>query len=226
MNRLLLRLYPSAWRRRYETEIGAVLLERPPSLRDRIDLIRGAVDAWLHPQVVAPTEAPEAIEPIFRPAGLVLAAVVSGTLFVASAAAFLGTPVNSTLGYKDSMLPAALLVLAMIVSGVCALGIATAIGRTRRLAGAILGFALVTMLPWPILIVGFLGYCVAAVGFGAWLVLVAERRVGAALVVAAVLLTSFNTEDERALFLLPIGAIWIALAAIIAASPARMTASA
>lgn len=45
----LLRLYPSAWRRRYGGEMEALLADRPPSLVDRLDLVRGALDAHLHP---------------------------------------------------------------------------------------------------------------------------------------------------------------------------------
>ena len=49
----LLRLYPAAWRDRYLDEVSDLLAERPPSLRDRLDLMRGAADAWIHPQVAA-----------------------------------------------------------------------------------------------------------------------------------------------------------------------------
>jgi hypothetical protein len=48
----LVDLYPTAWRNRYEEEFLALLAEQPPvTIGDRIDLIRGAVDARLHPQV-------------------------------------------------------------------------------------------------------------------------------------------------------------------------------
>ncbi len=44
-----MRLYPSAWRARYGAEMLDLLEERPPTWRDSIDLIRGALDAHLHP---------------------------------------------------------------------------------------------------------------------------------------------------------------------------------
>jgi hypothetical protein len=44
-----LRLYPRAWRRRYEAEMLAVLEARPLTNRVRLDLVRGALDANLHP---------------------------------------------------------------------------------------------------------------------------------------------------------------------------------
>lgn len=47
---LLVRLYPRQWRDRYEAEVLELLVERPASLADRLDLVRGAIDAHLHPQ--------------------------------------------------------------------------------------------------------------------------------------------------------------------------------
>lgn len=47
----LVRLYPAAWRDRYEEEFLALLEARPPTLGDRLDIVRGAIDARVHPQV-------------------------------------------------------------------------------------------------------------------------------------------------------------------------------
>jgi hypothetical protein len=47
----LIRLYPTAWRERYGREFAALLAERPPSKRDLLDIVLGAVDARLSPQV-------------------------------------------------------------------------------------------------------------------------------------------------------------------------------
>jgi hypothetical protein len=49
MNRLL-GLYPAAWRARYGDELAALLEDRPPSIADRLDIVRGAADAWIHPE--------------------------------------------------------------------------------------------------------------------------------------------------------------------------------
>jgi hypothetical protein len=46
----LLRLYPCRWRRRYGPEMEAVLEEMPFGWREAGDLVRGALDAYLHPQ--------------------------------------------------------------------------------------------------------------------------------------------------------------------------------
>ncbi len=47
----LVSLYPASWRSRYEDEFLAVLESRPPTVADRFDILRGAMDARLHPQV-------------------------------------------------------------------------------------------------------------------------------------------------------------------------------
>ena len=54
----LIRLYPRAWRERYEDEFLALLEARPPTIGDRFDIVRAALDARMHPQVRQP-EAPE-----------------------------------------------------------------------------------------------------------------------------------------------------------------------
>jgi hypothetical protein len=46
----LIRLYPPAWRRRYGHELADLLDGQPASFRTSVDLIAGAVDAWLNPQ--------------------------------------------------------------------------------------------------------------------------------------------------------------------------------
>ena len=51
----LIRLYPAAWRARYEAELLDLLQERPPTFGDSLDLVRGAVDARLHPELVEPS---------------------------------------------------------------------------------------------------------------------------------------------------------------------------
>src|SRR5262245_17448895 len=43
---ILLRLYPRAWRERYEAEMMALLEEHDVTLATRLDLLRGAFDAW------------------------------------------------------------------------------------------------------------------------------------------------------------------------------------
>lgn len=47
--RWLVRLYPAAWRTRYGEEFVALLEDRPPSARQVIDIVLGAIDAHLFP---------------------------------------------------------------------------------------------------------------------------------------------------------------------------------
>lgn len=47
----LVRLYPGAWRDRYEAEFLALIEVRPLTMADMVDTVRGAVDAHLHQQL-------------------------------------------------------------------------------------------------------------------------------------------------------------------------------
>jgi len=47
----LVRLYPSSWRARYGAEFADLLAARSPSFRDRVDIVLGAIDARINPQV-------------------------------------------------------------------------------------------------------------------------------------------------------------------------------
>ena len=51
----LLALYPPRWRRRYGDELRALVDLQPFSLHAVIDLIAGAIDAWIEPQKI-PTQ--------------------------------------------------------------------------------------------------------------------------------------------------------------------------
>jgi hypothetical protein len=48
----LLRLYPPAWRARYGDEFREIVCSRRASLGVVIDIVAGAVDAWLQPQSI------------------------------------------------------------------------------------------------------------------------------------------------------------------------------
>ncbi|MEA2609413.1 MAG: hypothetical protein QOJ75_1656 [Chloroflexota bacterium] len=54
----LVRLYPMAWRERYEAEFLGVLHDRPVDRRDAIDVVLGAVDAHLHPELIGAAHQP------------------------------------------------------------------------------------------------------------------------------------------------------------------------
>lgn len=76
----LVRLYPQDWRDRYEVEFLGLLEARPPSLRDRVDILRGAFDARLHHDLPGSNEAPDRSRPALRVAVI---AAVAGALWLA-----------------------------------------------------------------------------------------------------------------------------------------------
>ena len=53
--RSLLRLYPSRWRQRYEEEVGALVDAEPLSFGVVVDILRGAFDAHIHPELGEPS---------------------------------------------------------------------------------------------------------------------------------------------------------------------------
>src|SRR6266849_4370706 len=57
MRRWLVRLYPRAWRRRYEEEFVALLEEQPLTINVVLDVVRGALDARGMRSGVAPRRA-------------------------------------------------------------------------------------------------------------------------------------------------------------------------
>lgn len=77
----LIRLYPRAWRERYEAEFLSLLAARPPSVRDRLDIVSGAIDARLHPQTPGSPERPR---PAMQPARLAAAvSLLAGVTWLA-----------------------------------------------------------------------------------------------------------------------------------------------
>lgn len=91
----LLRLYPASWRARYGDEMLAVLDARPPGPRERLDLVRGALDAHLHPD-----------RPSWLPA---YASLAGGAMWTSGALVVLGQAAPPDWpGYVVDMLPTAL----------------------------------------------------------------------------------------------------------------------
>ena len=76
----VLRLYPRWWRRRYGDEMRALLDAAQPRRGHRRDLVRGALDAWLHPP-----------EPSHVPA---FAALLGGGIWTTIAARVVSQPVQ------------------------------------------------------------------------------------------------------------------------------------
>jgi hypothetical protein len=137
----LIHLYPTAWRRRYADEMLATLEQRHVRARDRLDLVRGALDAWLH-------------EPSRVPA---FAALGAGGLWTVVGAGVVAQPVPPDWpGYLLETLPLAALATA--------LGCLATIGCWARRsdgAGRAGGFAIV------LAVVGHVAWIVALIA--AWL---------------------------------------------------------
>lgn len=105
----LVALYPAPWRARYEEEFLALLAERPPqSVAERADIVRGAIDARLHPQVPGPARVRDRL-------GF---AVLSGFVlfWVAIALAATGPVHYDAYGsYRDGMAAVPFLIVAMVL---------------------------------------------------------------------------------------------------------------
>jgi hypothetical protein len=135
----LLRLYPAAWRARYGDEMTALLEERRLGPRDRLDLIRGALDAWLRPPT--PSRAP------------MVAALIGGGLWTVVATAVLVQPTPPDWpGYLAEIVPLALaaVVFLLVAATACVLRAGEARSRAIGLATSLV---LVGYLAW----IGMLG---------------------------------------------------------------------
>lgn len=149
----LLRLYPRGWRARYGAELASILEARPPTLGDRVDLIRGAFDAHVHPELVDPEA-----EPTDPASGSVLAALLLGLGSVVWLVGVATVGVQP-LGFGDR--DASPLGIAIAAAGLLyAAGLARLVRSLRGLIGSavIAGFALLVVpMTWPLNVIGFHG---------------------------------------------------------------------
>jgi hypothetical protein len=211
----LVRLYPVAWRARYEAEFRLLLEERPPNVVDRLDIIRGAVDARIHPQVT-----PGRLEPENRTAGSRRAgalAALGGLFWAIASLGFYGAPYVGDLGYKDSGAVVLLGVTAAVLTGSAAVMVTHRVGDRSVLlwasAAAIPLGGIGLALPWPVLLLGFFSIVLGTLVFG----LFGASRIAPAYIlvgVGALLALGFNTEDDRALLLVPLGIAWMIVGAL------------
>lgn len=215
----LLRMYPPAWRERYLEEFTELLDARPASLADRFDILRGALDAWIHPQVRRADHAPAPDRQPIAWSSLV-PAIAGGILLIVGGVSIATSPFSAAFGYRESEAGTAAIVLGLIAIGLSALAIARSTPggspSSMKAAAVMLGGGLLMIAGWPLLIVGFLAHDVAALAFGLVAVRAGRHVLGVAIFVAGLILPSFNTEDGRALLVIPVGALWI-VAGIVAA---------
>ncbi len=214
----LLRLYPRPWRERYEDEFRELLDARPASLADRVDIIRGALDARLHPQLA---------RGVPDRAGLGTLAGF-GFLVAAVLLAANGPLQYDEYGsYRDGS-PAILPFLAAV--GLLSFGIFRLMiqlpprSRGTRAAGsiAIAAATLWSFGPWllPVALVFFLGTLAFAIGarrvglLSTWMVVALATLLVAPAVVsaAAMVLPWYALRESGFNFLIvvgPIGGLWL-----------------
>lgn len=211
----LIALYPKVWRDRYEVEFLALMADRSPTPGDRFDVVRGAVDARLHPQRKAsPSTGPGTRRSASIGAAL---AVLAGVLWIASALVMSGTRVDPILGYKETGSAILLAATGALFAGLTAYVVTLDLpGRPRRHRVAIImvGGAVAMVLPWPIMGFGLLATVLGGALFGIGTVSRIGRS-GLLLSAASLLALAFNTEDERALLLVPLGLAWILIGIVL-----------
>ena len=164
----LLSLYPRSWRERYGEEFAELLAARPPTLGDRIDIVRGAVDARLHPQVRSSEHTTDRVPDRFAIAPLGGLVAFAGALLIMAN----GPVQNDEYGsYRDGMAGLPFIILAFVLLSVGLYRVieslpASAVGA--RAAGwiAIVAGLLYSPMPWmlPIAMIFMLGTIVLAVG--------------------------------------------------------------
>jgi hypothetical protein len=166
----VLRLYPRPWRHRYGDEMTAVLDERPPGLRARLNLVGGALDAHLHPWWV--------------PAWPIVAAGIGGIAWTFAGAIALGQPVPPDWpGYLTETLPLFLATVPLLA--LAALGASTRLGdRDPTVVRLGRPIVVVAALAWTVL----LAIATANLGAGAPLALAATGVAAGTLLLAIALL--------------------------------------
>lgn len=217
----LVGLYPAAWRARYGDEFEVVVASQPPSIGERIDIVRGAVDAHLHPQLPGPARVRDrsGLGPLVGLGSLVTA------LFLAET----GPLQYDEYGmYRDGVAALPFLILAMILLDV---GLFRLIVRLPDEAGwaraggttAIVAGLTWSTMPWVapiglVFILGVLGLVVGARQAGIlpiWSValLAAMLAAPASLFAATPFLTWYAARvsgvDLLILVMVPLAALWL-----------------
>jgi hypothetical protein len=208
----LLRLYPGRWRARYEAEFLDLIEARPPSPRDVLDILLGAFDARLHPELVepGPDVADEAGPSLATRLGA-LPAIAAGVIWAAAGLYQASIRIMPT--YKDSTVLTVLVVIALVLGAIAVLATLPRLPIHRtgaRNAAICMVVAAVLMLGgWPLLLVGFFLNIIVSAIFGGILFTNGRRVAGLSFLITALVLTSFNTENNLALLSIPYGVAWV-----------------
>ncbi len=214
----LIALYPHAWRERYEEEFLAVLGARPPTRADRIDIVRGALDANLHPdrRSIVPG----------------IAALIGGGLWILGADPILALPAPPDWpGYLFDTLPLALLAVVALTVAIVGAWLRLderADPAEHRLGAVGVSVAMIGHAAWIGLLLGALGGVVygapvavasTAAGLGTVLIGVALARAGdwpiaGLLVIAPVLLVIPPSVVPTPVAWVAFGGVWLLIGLI------------
>jgi hypothetical protein len=193
---VLLSLYPRAWRERYEDEFIALLEARPPDVHDRIDIVRGAIDARLHPRadVGGSLEPPDPLpyNGPWTPRRVGYLTLVGGIVFLATVWLAINGPVMSDNGrtYHDGSAAWPTLFISLMLLLLGAWAVAATVPRTSRLARTATVIAAIAGLLWAC--APWLLYCALIMFLGLVILAIEAARTGrwrstdAALVVASI----------------------------------------
>lgn len=230
----LLRLYPSAWRERYEDELLALLDERPTSILDTIDLIRGALDAHLHPQVRGAAADKEL--PVHQRL-LGAMAAIGGIAWIVGIASIFALP-RGIDGYRNLSLAMIGMALAIALIGIALAELGTRSGSTTSAntgrVTSIVSVVLALTLPmvWPVFLFGYFGFPILAAVlairgtmngvFPSWFAVVSA--VAALGVLGGIGADSVNGQDQTMAFVVVVGLPALLLAWLALRGPALSSA--
>jgi len=197
----ILTLYPRWWRDRYGDEMRALLELAPARPRDRLDLARGAFDAWLHPPV--PSRLPG------------FAALLGGGSWTVIAAGVVAQPVPPDWpGYLVEVIPLALVSVVCLLVAVCGIALRAADASGRAL-GLAVGLALIGYVGWIVALLGTMSNAVdgATLAAAQAIAMVATAVIGVALMRAAEDLVGGLILVAAITLLLPWAGMWLVFGA-------------
>ncbi len=147
----LIGLYPRAWRTRYEDEFLALLSDRPPDVLDRLDIVRGAIDARLHPHVEpapAPIEPPVPRGPWPVRAGWLT--LLGGAVWISALVVAINGPmiVEEWGSYRDGAAALPLFFLAVVLLGIGMVALVLDLPASAHAARSAVFLSSVTGLLW------------------------------------------------------------------------------
>lgn len=234
----LVSLYPRDWRDRYEEEFLTLFAERPPTAGDRLDVVRGALDAHLHPQVPGSERVPDRTG---------IAALIGFVSLVVSGVLMANGPVmEDEFGtYREGVLALPFLVLATVLLSAALYRVVERL-PARDPAGlptlgqvggwaAIIAAPTWSIMPWVaplglVFMLGVLGLAVAARRAGLWpawseVALVALAVLPAGILLAIPFLPWYAMRVaglDFSVVLVPMSGVWIVVGAVLLrGSPGR-----